>query len=110
MNRSKSYNTSRDYKHLKELLDNGTVVVGFTTYDFDRYNKDKNHKPMMTTDVLLISKHQGCYMTYVRGLGYGDYDPKYHKFSFEAFCESLKLEYIEPTNEERNTENEKNNV
>ncbi len=97
MDRSKSYNTSRDYKHLKELLDNGAIVVGFTTYDFDRDNKDKSHKPMMTTDVLLLRKYQGRYMTGVRGLGYGDYDPEYHQFSFEHFCKLLKLEYIEPT-------------
>ena len=97
MDRSKSYNTSRDYKHLKELLDNGAVVVGFTTYDFDQFNKDPNHIPIITTDVLCAFKNQNIYMFSVRGQGYGDYDPAYHKFSFEAFCESLRLEYIEPT-------------
>ena len=79
------------------MLDNGAVVVGFTTYDFDKFNKDPNHTPMMTTDVLCAMKYQNRYMFNVRGQGYGDYDPTYHKFSFEDFCESLMFEYIEPT-------------
>ena len=50
-----NYITSKDYKHLKELLDSGIVVVGFTTYDFNRFGKDEpDYKPMIVTDVCLI--------------------------------------------------------
>lgn len=97
------YNTSRDYKRLKELLDEGYEVVGFTTYDFNRYHKNEpDYKPMMTTDVCyakLFSKgtEYERYSFGVRGQGYGDYEPNYHKFSFDEFCEQcLNFEYIDP--------------
>ena len=92
-----SYQTSRDYTHLRELFDQGYEVVCFTTYDF--FRRDKDHEPFMVTDVCIGRKSaDGCYSFGVRGTGFGDYDPEYHKFSFEDFCkEGLDLEYIEPT-------------
>jgi len=96
-----SYKTSRDYKHLKDLLDSGKTVVGFITYDIDRYYKgEKDYKPLMVTDVcyvMLFSKgtEYERYSFGARGVGYGDYEPNYHKFSFEKFCEKLDFEYID---------------
>ena len=96
------YKTSRDYTHLKELLDEGKTVVGFTTYDFNRYNKGgKDYKPFIVTDVCEVKlfgsdKDDRYYSFSVRGQGYGEYEPNYHKFSFEDFCKRLDFEYIEP--------------
>ena len=92
------YKISKDYKHLRELLDAGHEIVCFTTYDFFKYDRYDNHQPYMVTDVCTARKlDTGEYSFGVRGHGYGDYDPGYHKFSFEDFCKNaLKLEYIEP--------------
>ena len=47
MVRQMCYNTSRDMKRLKELLDQGYDVVCFYSYDWNRFNKDKpDYKPM----------------------------------------------------------------
>lgn len=91
-----AYETSRDYKRLKELLDAGKEVVCFTTYDFFRHNREE-HEPYMTTDVCYaVKRTNGTYDFSVRGTGYGDYDPSFHKFSFEDFCEKrLDLEFID---------------
>lgn len=96
------YKTSRDYTHLKELLDAGVEVIGFTTYDFEYFRaSEPDHKPMMTTDVcrarlLYKGTPNEAYTFGVRGNGYGDYWPNTMKFSFESFCEALDFEYIEP--------------
>lgn len=98
-----NYNTSKDYKHLKELLDAGIVVVGFTTYDWNERRKDdKDYTPMITTDVCIIrlldkGNHYERYDCSVRGNGYGDYYVRDSKFSFEDYCDALQLQYIEPT-------------
>jgi len=96
------YKTSRDYTHLKELLDEGKTVIGFTTYDFNRrYKGEENYKPIMVTDICKVKLFDAdtddkYYSFGVRGNGYGDYEPKYHEFSFEEFCKILDFEYIEP--------------
>lgn len=99
MVRNIKYKTSRDYTHLRELLDKGIEVVCFTTYNFFNHEKDK--EPYMVTDICVARKNSlnGEYDFGARGIGYGDYDPGYHTFSFEDFCEKcLNLEYIEPNN------------
>lgn len=98
------YETSKDYTHLKELLDNGIEVIGFTTYNFWR-NTD-SHKVMMVSDVcraklLYKGTPNESYTFGVRGNGYGDYCPNIMKCSFEKFCEALDFEYIEPNKIEK---------
>ena len=99
-----NYITSKDYKHLKELLDSGIVVVGFTTYDFNRFRKaEPDYNPIIVTDVCLIRLiNKGTqyerYDCSVRGTGFGDYwTVDSSKYSFEEYCEHLQLQYIEPT-------------
>ena len=95
MIRKVCYKTSRDYKRLRELLDNGYDVVCMTTYNYFRPSKDM--EPYMVTDVCIARKIRGCYDFSSRGQGYGEYDPNFHKFTFEDFCRKcLDLEYIEP--------------
>lgn len=97
------YKTSKDYKHLKELLEEGHHVVCFVTYDFNYLEKDsKDYTPLVTTDVCVARYYDKSksYDFSVRGLGYGDYNPAFHKFTFEKLCESLKIEFIEPNMKE----------
>ena len=101
----KGYKTSKDYTHLRELLDQGKEIVCFVTYNFNRFHPDQ--EPMMVTDVCmarLLSPDNEKYRRYsfsVRGHGYGDYwvDMDKDRFTFEEYCEADELEYIEPTGE-----------
>ena len=88
----KGYKTSKDYKHLIELLDKGYEVVCFCTYDINRNG-------IIVTDVCRArSQENGRYSISARGIEYGCYWPSMHAFdSFEEMCEHLKLDYIEPT-------------
>ena len=103
MKGEQNYTTSRDYKHLKELLDSGIVVVGFTTYDFNERSKgEPDYHPMPVTDVCLIrfldkGTRYERYECSVRGHVFGDYWPQLHKFSFEEYCDAMQLQYIPPT-------------
>lgn len=101
----KGYKTSRDYKRLKELLDNGYEVVCFTTYDFLQYHKEP-HEPMIVTDIcrgrLLKRKdpQNDLYTFGVRGHTFCDYypnDPLMNPYSFDELCESENIEFVEPT-------------
>ena len=105
MKGEQNYITSKDYKHLKGLLDAGIVVVGFTTYDFDRFHKgEPGYKPMIVTDVCLIrlidkGTQYERYDCSVRGHGFGDcWTGDSAVYSFDEYCEHLQLQYIEPTN------------
>ena len=97
-----NYHTSKDYKHLKELLDSDKNVICYVTYDF---NHGREKEPWWVTDVCrahVESKNNPQYIRYcfsVRGCSFGDYWPSMDKFTFEEFCDSLKLEYIEPNKE-----------
>ena len=102
----RGYNTSRDYKRLRELLDAGYEVVCFTTYDFNRnHRNDPNHEPMMTTDVCCAKFVKGGtpeydrYLIGVRGYSFIDYWIKqdFERWTFEEECESAQIEFIEPT-------------
>ena len=103
----KGYKTSRNYTHLKELVEKGQDVVCFVTWDFDFRDKDPNHTPMWVTDVCYCRYHQCSDPKYIRytfssrGMGFGDYWPSMDeiKYSFEEFCEANRIEFIEPTEE-----------
>lgn len=85
----KGYKTSKDYKHLKELLDNGYQVVCFCTYDVN--------KGYYVTDVCKATCYDGRYQISARGIEYGAYWPKMHRYkSFEDMCENRNIEFIEP--------------
>lgn len=86
--RSGAYSTSKDYAHLKELLDKGLYVVAFINYDAgsERY---------LFQDVCLASKRIGSYGFSSRGICYLsiDFDIDYQ---FEEICEANGVEYVEP--------------
>ena len=99
------YKTSRDYKRLRELLDAGYEVVCFTTYDFNRYNRNEpDYQPMMTTDVCRAKLLKGStskydrYVIGVRGCVFVDYwiNDDVKRWTFEEECEAEKIEFIEP--------------
>lgn len=97
------YETSRDYKHLKELLDEGKDVIGFVTYDFhSRFRNEPDYKPFVVTDVccfrLLNKGKEGCerYSFGVRGCCYDEFFTDDCDFDFEKACKDLLVEYIEP--------------
>lgn len=106
----KGYKTSKDYTHLKELVEKGQDVVCFVTWDFDFLNSEP-HEPMMVTDVCYCRYFQSSNPEYThysfssRGHGFGDYWPSMDdgRMTFEDLCGTLFLEYIEP-NENENTE------
>jgi len=85
----KEYKTSKDYKHLKELLDNGYQVVGFCAYNFNGgYH---------ATDVCRATCYHGMYQIVARGIEYCCYWPEMAKYkSFEDMCEKNYIEFIEP--------------
>lgn len=84
------YKTSKDYKRLKELVDNGYRVVCFTTYDWDEgYD---------VTDICCAVQYDGRYQLSARGIEYGAYWKGMKRFeSFEDMCEHCRIEFIEPT-------------
>lgn len=98
------YKTSRDYKHLKELLDAGKDVVGFVTYDFhSRHRYEPDYKPLVVTDVCLFRLRdkgkEKCerYSFGVRGMCYDELYADDYDYDFEESCKGLQVEYIEPT-------------
>jgi len=96
-----NYKTSKDYPHLKDLLDGGKEVVCFTTYDF-RWMEREEHEPMWTTDVCTARKDEnGRYYFAVRGCEFTSYWPGMHRYaSFEEACADSNIEFIEPNGEE----------
>ena len=86
--RSGAYSTSKDYAHLKELLDKGLFVVAFINYDAgsERY---------LFQDVCLASKKMRSYEFNSRGMRYLSIDPDLD-YPFEEMCEANGVEYVEP--------------
>lgn len=85
------YKTSRDYKRLKELLDEGKEIVCFVDYHWSDGE--------VSRDICRARKTPSDFEPYqfsVRGYCYGGYDPKLDRFSFEKLMEAMNLEYIEP--------------
>ena len=101
----KGYKTSKDYKHLIELLDKGYEVVCFTTYDWNQQRKDKpDYKPYIVTDICIARlQYKGCdfenYMIYCRGTAFVTYFTKMYEntYTFEELLGANGIEYIEPT-------------
>lgn len=78
----KGTETSKDYKHLKELLDEGEKIFALVQILPPGYRK---HRILATTGIDEGRKYYS--------IGYG------YVFTDDAFfrqCEALELEYIEP--------------
>lgn len=101
-----AYKTSKDYKHLIELLDKGIEVVCFYTYDWNKHSKgEPDYKPIMVTDVCTakLRSKGNLYEHYsisCRGTGFLDYWTKdmSYEYTFEECLEARGIEYIEPDN------------
>lgn len=93
------YNTSRDYKRLKELLDRGYQAVCFVTYDYNENQKGRDdYFELITTDVCYGRCDDGRYQFAARGIEYASYWQDMCRYkSFEEMCGAQNLEYIEPT-------------
>ena len=103
-----AYKTSKDYKHLIELLNKGVEVVCFYTYDWSMprpEEKQENYEPMMVTDVCTakLMNEGSKYEQYViscRGtqfISYWIHDFPY-TYTFEELLKARDIEYIEPDN------------
>ena len=96
------YNTSRDYKRLKELLDKGYEVVCFVTYDYNENQKGReDYFEIITTDIC-YARADTCeremYHVTARGIEYASYWSDMCRYkSFEEMCEAQNIEFIEPT-------------
>ncbi len=95
-----NYKTSKDYPHLKQLLDAGQEIVCYTTYVFGHEDKDDpNHFPVMACDVCRARKIEptGRYVFSVRGLEYDAYCPGTSRYSsFEEMCQENNIEFLDP--------------
>ena len=102
-----AYKTSRDYKHLIDLLNKGIEVVCFFTIDWAESRKnEKGYKPIITTDVCLAKLH--CidneikeYRLSSRGQVFLNYYTSgiEYNYTFLELLEAHDIEYIEPTKE-----------
>lgn len=102
-----NYKTSKNYTHLRELLDKGMNVVCFVTWDynmFDHYKPDAT--PRFVTDVCMAnhtdpeSERWERYSFGCRGLCFCQYWVRDEdEMSFEDFCKINRIEYIEPNKE-----------
>ncbi|MBO4498785.1 MAG: hypothetical protein J5732_00835 [Bacteroidaceae bacterium] len=101
-----AYKTSKNYKHLIELLDKGIEVICFYTYIWNEHNKNKpDYEPIIVTDVCmakLLNKNTlyEHYNISCRGTGFLDYWTKDmpYDYTFEELLEARGIEYIEPDN------------
>jgi hypothetical protein len=89
---TKGYKTSKDYEHLKELLDDGFDVICFSDCDGCR-------------DVCHAYKDEDWYRVTSRGIEYNVYWPDMHRYSsFEEMCKDSNIEFIEPVEEVKQSE------
>lgn len=93
--KSEAYKTSRDYKHLKELLDNNINVVCFVNYDVSPQTK------YVFQDLCIASRQNQCYQFDARGICYATWYADF-TYTFEDLCELYGVEFIEPTNINQN--------
>lgn len=83
---TKGYKTSKDYKHLKELLNSGFDVVCFCDYGDNR-------------DLCHAYKDKTFYRISSRDIEYNVYWKGMHRYSsFEEMCKDSDIEFIEPNN------------
>lgn len=90
---------SADYGKLRELLDNGNVLVCFVDYEY-RMGENKilfrDVAKAKSNDYNPISKNYG-YVVEARGIRYLEWDGRMAELrhvTFEQMCEDLRLEYI----------------
>ena len=82
---AKGYKTSKDYKRLKELLDEGFDVICFCDYG-DQYR-----------DLCYAYKDDDWYRISSRCIEYNVYWKDMHRYSsFEEMCKDSNIEFIEP--------------
>lgn len=87
----KGYKTSKDYKKLKKLIDEGLRIICLVPYD---------ETSEEATCVCTASLYQGWYHISSLGVEYGTYWPEMHRYkSFEDMCENIRVEFIEPNEE-----------
>ncbi len=91
-----NYNFSRDYDLMKWLLDNGFELVCYIDFDWRRDGTD------IVRDVCRARKTpNGNYYLSVRGHGYRDYAPFFHKYSFAEAMLADNVEFIVPNDYEK---------
>ena len=84
----KGYTTSKDYKHLKELLDKGYTVVLLWVHDTTlRTFADLASR---------IAPIPGGVEGYWYSLGTWSYFPTINKESFEEYCKNIGISFILP--------------
>lgn len=87
--KSGKYQTSKDYKHLKELLDKGFKVVCFVDVGIsEKWEYVFQH-------IALAYKSNLCYEVSSPGITYIFWYEKL-PITFEQICEENNVEYIEP--------------
>jgi hypothetical protein len=95
-----NYKTSKDYSHLKALLDAGQEIVCFTTFALGNKRKDDpNHFPFMVCDVCRAHKVEasGRYVISSRDFEYAVYHPSMYCYSsFEHMCQEHNIEFLDP--------------
>ena len=102
MTKNTGYETSRDMKRLKQLLDEGYEVVCFYTYDFLQ-SSSWPHEPVMTTDVCVARFYEGGvfshYSISCRGHEFESYflNGFNYGYTFLDLLEARDIEFIEPT-------------
>lgn len=94
--KSEAYKTSKDYRHLKELLDGNVNVVCFINYDAAPTTK------YVFQDLCIARKQNQCYQFDARGINYASWCEEFTRhvglaYTFEELCASMGVEYIEPT-------------
>lgn len=87
--KSEAYKTSRNYKHLKELLDSNINVVCFINYDL------LPHIKYVFQDLCIARRTNQCYQFDARGICYTSWYADF-TYSFEEMCAAMGVEYIEP--------------
>lgn len=89
-NENTTYTTSRDYKRLKELLDEGKKIACFIDYVQVGYT---------WRDICLARKTKSDFEPYkfsVRGHVYAAHQPSLVPYSFEELAAAYNVEFIEP--------------
>ena len=89
--KSEGYKTSKNYKHLKELLDGNINVVCFVNYDISPQTK------YLFQDICIANKRKDGYEFCARGIGYLSIYEEWGD-KFKELCEDSGVEFVNPTN------------
>ena len=88
--KSGNYQTSKDYKHLKELLDKGIKVICFVDTEVSEKWE------YVFQNIGLAYKGNLFYEIASQGISYISWYDEL-PFTFEQLCENKNVEFIEPT-------------